>query len=86
MKRLIPITLALALGLSLLSGCGNAASENTVVPPEAHPQTYPEAHSRSHPQAHSGPHTHARSHAGAYPGAPGGRGPVGVLRERHQYA
>ena len=53
---------------------------------EAHPQAYPEAHSRSHPQAHSGPHTHARSHAGAYPGAPGGRGPVGVLRERHQYA
>ncbi len=34
MKRLIPITLALALGLSLLSGCGNPASENTVVPPD----------------------------------------------------
>ena len=30
MKRLIPITLALALGLSLLSGCGNPGAANTV--------------------------------------------------------
>ena len=41
MKRLIPITLALALGLSLLSGCGNPASENTVVPPAPTPKPTP---------------------------------------------
>ena len=41
MKRLIPITLALALGLSLLSGCGNPASENTVVPPDPTPTAEP---------------------------------------------
>ena len=41
MKRLIPITLALALGLSLLSGCGNPASENTVVRPPGPPPPPP---------------------------------------------
>ncbi len=41
MKRLIPITLALALGLSLLSGCGNPASENTGVPPDPTPTAEP---------------------------------------------
>lgn len=32
MKRLIPLMLALVLGLSLLSGCGNPGADTTLIP------------------------------------------------------
>ena len=39
MKRLIPLVLALILGLSLLSGCGNPGADTTLIPSDPPDET-----------------------------------------------